>query len=81
MDSYHSAEVSRYLYEQHGLSWPGDQLENMMKDRLISHWELGPTPNADGTFTRAALDAFADALKRARLTQEGLANAQPTSAR
>ena len=80
MEAFNFAESSRYLFEQHGLTYSGDQLVRLRQERDATSLEFGPTPNADGTFSAAALDAFADALKRARSEQEGLANAEPTRA-
>jgi hypothetical protein len=79
MESFNFAEACRYLLERHRLKLSSDELEKLMKDPDAE--SLRPIPNADGkTFSAAALDVFADSLKRAKLTQERLANAEQTCA-
>jgi hypothetical protein len=63
--------ASEYLANRHGLRYSPERLEAYSIDRHQSGLDWGPTPNRDGLYSVAALDSFADGIKRAKLTQVG----------
>lgn len=58
--------VSRYLLEAHGLNFAPGRLEEYRRLRLAGLGEWGPALDADGSFTRAGIEDFAQSVKLAK---------------